>query len=53
MNRNQTLGMEIEQIVGNRCVQGGFLQKIKENRNATVIHYCCKVQAPRNEMVSA
>ena len=45
--------MEIEQIVGNRCVQGGFLQKIKENRNATAIHYCCKVQAPRNETVSA
>ena len=53
MNRNQTLGMEIEQIVGDRCVPGGFLQKIKENRNATVIYYCCKVQAPRNETVSA
>ena len=53
MNRNQTLGMEIEQIVGNRCVQSGFLQKIKENRNATAIHYCCKVQAPSNETVSA
>ena len=53
MNRNQTLGMEIEQIVGNRCVPGGFLQKIKENRNAPVIYYSCKVQAPRNETVSA
>ena len=45
--------MEIEQIVRNRCVQSGFLQKIKENRNATAIRYCCKVQAPRNEVVSA
>ena len=53
MNRNQTLGMEIEQIVGNRCVPGGFLQKIKENRNTTVIYYSCKVQAPRNETVGA
>ena len=53
MNHNQTLGMEIEQIVGNRCIQGSFLQKIKENRNATAIYYCCKVQAPRNETVSA
>ena len=51
--RNQTLGMEIEQIVGNRCVPGGFLQKIKENRNTTVIYYSCKVQAPRNETVGA
>ena len=45
--------MEIEQIVGNRCVPGGFLQKIKENRNATEIYYGCKVQAPRDETVSA
>ena len=45
--------MEIEQIDGNRCVPGGFLQKIKENQNATVIYYSCKVQAPRNETVSA
>ena len=33
--------------------RAAFCKKIKENRNATAIHYCCKVQAPRNETVSA
>ena len=27
MNRNQPLGIEIEQIVGNRCTQSGILAK--------------------------
>ena len=53
MNRNQPLGMEIEQIVGNGCVRSGFLEKIKGNRDATVIRYRCKVHAPRNKAVSA
>ena len=52
-NRNQPLGVEIEQIVGNRCAQSSLLQKIKGNVDAPVIHYHCKVQAPRNKTVSA
>ena len=30
-NRNRPLGIEIKQIVGNRCAQGSFLQMIKGN----------------------
>ena len=52
-NRNQPLGIEIEQIVSNRCAQSGFLQKIKGNVDAPTIRYHCKVQAPRNKTASA
>ena len=45
--------IEIEQIVSNRCVQSGFLQKIKGNMDATAIRCRCKVQAPRNKTAGA
>ena len=52
-NRNQPLGIKIEQIVSNRCAQSGFLLKIKGNVDAPAIRYRCKVQAPGNKAVSA